>query len=190
MRTRLVHFITVALLLTVASKLAISQESPAKQAADVNAKTTQLATPAPKHYYKLNFVLRETDDGKFLNQRAFTLNISAEPAHVGGIPPEWWNVRSGTRVPVSGSKDINYLDVGVNLDVRAEEVPEGLEMQITSEISSVGTEGGIGAAPAIRQVKVRSAVQAPIGKLTVVFTADDPASKHRFELEVTPTRER
>ena len=134
-------------------------------------------------------MLRETDEGKLLNQRTFTLNISAEPPHVGGVPPEWWNVRSGTRVPISGS--INYLDVGVNLDVRAEEVPEGLQMQITSEVSSLGTENGAGtSAPAIRQVKVRSAVQAPIGKPIVVFTADDPASKHRFELEVTPMRER
>jgi hypothetical protein len=64
-------------------------------------------------------------------------------------------------------------------------------MQITSEISSLGTESGVSVtAPAIRQVKVRSAVQAPVGKPTVIFTADDPASKHRFELEVTPTRAR
>jgi hypothetical protein len=191
MRTRLVYFAAVALLLTVAPRLAISQESPAKQADDVHAKVSQLAAPVPKHYYKLSFVLRETDDGKVLNQRTFTMNIGAEPPHVGGVPPEWWNVRSGTRVPVSGSKDVNYIDVGVNLDVRAEEVAEGLQMQVTSEISSVGTESGAGAiAPAIRQVKVRAALLAPIGKTTGVFTADDPASKHRFELEVTPIREK
>ncbi len=191
MRNRMVRFSAVALLLTAASRPAIPQDSPAKQADDVHAKVSQLAAPVPKHYYKLNFVLRETDDGKVLNQRTFTVNISAEPPHVGGVPPEWWNVRSGTRVPASGSKDVNYLDVGVNLDVRAEEVAEGLQMQITSEISSVATEGGIGVtAPAIRQVKVRAAVLAPIGKTTGVFTADDPASKHRFELEVTPMRER
>ncbi len=185
MRKRLVYFATIAILLAVTPRRAVSQQEP------VSKTTAATPQPAPKHYYKLNFVLRETDEGKVLNQRAFTLNISAEPPHVGGIPPEWWNVRSGTRVPISGSKDVNYLDVGVNLDVRAEEAPEGLQMQITSEVSSLGTENGAGAsAPAIRQVKVRSAVQAPIGKPTVVFTADDPASKHRFELEVTPMRER
>jgi hypothetical protein len=186
MRTRLVYFTTIAVLLSATPRLAVSQQ-------DSSASKTAAASqqPGPKHYYKLNFVLRETDDGKVLNQRTFTVNISAEPPHVGGIPPEWWNVRSGTRVPVPGSKDITYIDVGVNLDVRAEEVAEGLQMQITSEISSVGTEGGIGVtAPAIRQVKVRAAELAPIGKTTGVFTADDPASKHRFELEVTPTREK
>ena len=185
MRNRLVYFVLIVVLLAATPRRAVSQQ-------ESGSKTTAAAQqPAPKHYYKLNFVLRETDEGKVVNQRTFTLNISAEPPHVGGVPPEWWNMRSGTRVPISGSKDVNYLDVGVNLDVRAEEVPEGLQMQITSEVSSLGTENGAGSsAPAIRQVKVRSAVQAPIGKPTVVFTADDPASKHRFELEVTPMRER
>ena len=185
MRNRLVYLALIAVLLAVTPRRAVSQQESGSKT------TAATPQPVPKHYYKLNFVLRETDEGKVLNQRTFTLNISTEPPHVGGVPPEWWNVRSGTRVPISGSKDVNYLDVGVNLDVRAEEAPEGLQMQITSEISSLGTENGAGAsAPAIRQVKVRSAVQAPIGKPTVVFTADDPASKHRFELEVTPMRER
>jgi hypothetical protein len=184
MRNQLVYFAAIAVLLAATPRLAVSPDSS-------EPRTPAVTQPkAPKHYYTLNFGLRETEEGKILNQRSFTLNISAEPPHVGGIPPEWWNVRAGTRVPASSSKDLNYIDVGVNLDVRAEEVPEGLQMQITSEISSVGADGGIGAAPAIRQVKVRAAVQTPIGKPTVVFAADDPASKHRFELEVTPTRER
>lgn len=185
MRTRLIYFATIALLLMATARPAVSQQDSAgpKPAAAVQ-------QPAPKHYYKLNFVLRETDEGKVLNQRTFTMDISAEPPRTSGVPPDWWNMRSGTRVPVPDSKkDLNYIDVGVNLDVRAEEVPDGLQMQITSEISSVGTESGAsGAAPAIRQVKVRSAALAPVGRPTMVFTADDPASKHRFELEVTPTR--
>jgi hypothetical protein len=183
MRTRLVYFAIIAVLLAAAPRLAVSQQE------STESKTAIAQQPAPKHYYKINFVLRETDEGKVLNQRIFSMEISAEAPRANGVPLEWWNMRSGTRVPVSGSKDVNYIDVGVNLDVRAEEVAEGLQMQITSEISSVGTES-VGSAPAIRQVKVRSAVLAPIGKATVVFTADDPASKHRFELEVTPARER
>ncbi len=192
MRTRLFCFTIMAVLLVAAPRLSVSQQ-------DSTASKAAAQQVVPKHYYKLHFVLRETDEGKVLNQRTFGMDISADPPHVGGIPPEWWNMRSGTRVPFSGSKDVNYIDVGVNLDVRAEEVPEGLQMQVTSEISSVASETGVGvssgdqrsggvAAPAIRQLKVRSAVLAPVGKPTVVFTADDAASKHRFELEVTPTR--
>ena len=184
MRTRLVCFAIMVVLLATAARPAVSQQESSET--KVSAAVQQ---PVQKHYYKLLFVLRETDEGKVLNQRTFGMDISAEPPRTGGVPPDWWNMRSGTRVPFSGSKDVNYIDVGVNLDVRAEEAPEGLQMQIASEISSVASETGVGvAAPAIRQVKVRSAVLAPVGKPTVVFTADDAASKHRFELEVTPTR--
>jgi hypothetical protein len=176
MRTRLVCFATLAMLLVAAARPAVSQqEAEAKSSAAVQ-------QPTPKHYYKLNFVLRETDEGKVLNQRTFSMDVLSDSR-------EWWNMRSGTRVPFSGSKDVSYIDVGVNLDVRAEEAPDGLQMQITSEISSVASETGVGvAAPAVRQLKTRSAVLAPVGKPSVVFTADDAASKHRFELEVTPTR--
>jgi len=185
MRTRLAYFAAIALLLPATSRLAVSQQdTPAPKAAPA------AQQPGPKHYYKLNFVLQETDEGKVLNQRTFGMDISAEPPRANGMLLDWWNMRSGTRVPIPDSKkDVAYIDVGVNLDVRAEEAPEGLQLQIASEISSVGTESGTGVtAPVIRQVKVKSAVLAPIGRPTVVFTADDPASKHRFELEVTPTQ--
>jgi hypothetical protein len=188
MRIRLFHIAIMAVGLAAVPRLAISQETPAKQTTDGNAKVSQLASPAPKHYYKLSFVLRERDEGKVLNQRAFTMNIAADPPQAE--KPTWWNLRSGTRVPIPDTKGgTNYVDVGVNLDVRAFEVADGLELEVTSEISSVGTESG-NTAPPIRQVKVRSAVMAAAGKPTVIFTADDPASQHRFELEVTPARER
>jgi hypothetical protein len=187
MRTRLLHFAALAVLLA-APQLAISQETPAKQVADVNAKVSPLATPAPKHYYKLSFVLRETDDGKVVNQRSFIMNIAADAPQTE--KPMWWNLRSGTRVPVADTKGgTTYVDVGVNLDMHAFDVAEGLQLEVISEISSAGT-AITNTAPPIRQVKVRSAVMAASGKPTMVFTADDPASQHRFELEVTPLRER
>jgi hypothetical protein len=178
MRTRLLHFVAFAVLLAGASRLAMSQETPARTSAD------------SRQYYKLSFVLRETDQGKVLNQRTFTMNIAADAPQTDK-PPAWWNLRSGTRVPITDSKGITtYIDVGVNLDVRAVDVAGGLQLEVTSEISSAGTETGGGGAPPIRQVKVRSAVMAVVGKATMVFMADDPASQHRFELEVTPVREK
>jgi hypothetical protein len=177
MRTRLLHFVAFAVLLAVAPRLAISQETPARTSAD------------SRQYYKLSFVLRETDQGKVLNQRTFTMNIAADAPQTDK-PPVWWNLRSGTRVPITDAKTITtYIDVGVNLDVRAVDVAGGLQLEVTSEISSAGTETA-GGAPPIRQVKVRSAVMAAVGKPTMVFMADDPASQHRFELEVTPVREK
>src|SRR5208283_3529031 len=141
MRNRLIYFATIAVLLAAAPRLGASQESPAKPA----------PLAAPKHYYKLNFVLRETDEGKVVNQRTFNMDISAEPPRAGA---DWWSMRAGTRIPVTNAKDLTFIDVGVNLDVRADEGADGLQMQITSEISSAATESTpSGGAPAIRQVK-------------------------------------
>jgi len=115
MRTRLLYSATMAVLLA-ASGLAISQETPAQQIADVE--VLQHDAPAPKHFYKLNFVLRETDEGRVINQRAFTMNIAADPPLAE--KPMWWNLRSGTRVPVADPKGgTTYVDIGVNLDGRA-----------------------------------------------------------------------
>jgi len=63
-----------------------------------------------------------------------------------------------------------------------------LQLEVTAEISSVATEAASNAAPPIRQLKVKGAVFAPLGKQTLVFTAEDPASRHQFELQVTPVR--
>jgi hypothetical protein len=185
MRPQSVLFAVLVPLIVLVGPALVAQQAPSES------KTSPSEPPLQKHFYKLTFRLRESDDAKVVNQRDFILNISAAPVHVGGVPPDWWNVRSGTRIPVAVTnkegKDFNYVDVGVNLDVRAEEAPDGLQLQVTADISSVAGEGGLGSnAPAVRQVKVRSAVVAPVGKPTLVFTADDASSRHRFELEVTP----
>ena len=100
-------------------------------------------------------------------------------------------IRYAVSIPDSKGAGISYVDVGVNLDLRAVEFGDGLQVEVTSEISSAPVDGGPGAAaPVIRQVKVRSALWAPMGKPSMVFTADDASSKHRLRLEVTPVREK
>src|SRR5215469_9244172 len=50
-------------------------------------------SPAPKHYYRLNYVLKESDEGKVINQRAYTIPTTAGD--------EWSRLRAGTRLPVT-----------------------------------------------------------------------------------------
>ena len=196
MTERVMQLVSIAVVFAGLCGFSLAQQNataPVQKAETTSNASNEAADPAsvqgPKHYYKLNFILRETDEGKVLNQRSFTMNVAADPAD--SEKPRSWNLRSGTRLPVIDNKGtaINYIDVGVNLDLKALEATNGLEMEITSEISSAGTENGT-TLPPIRQVKVRSAVLAPLGKPTLVFTADDPASTHQFVLEVTPMRDR
>lgn len=143
------------------------------------------ATPPPKHFYRLNYVLKESDEGKIINQRSFVMSASTEGT-------SWRSMRAGSRLPLAGAnpKDVNYIDIGVNIDTRVQDLGDGLAMDVTTDISSAGSESNGGAPPIIRQVKVRSEALVPIGKPTTLFSADDPASRHHFELEVTATPER
>ncbi len=184
MRNRLLYISSLAVLLAAGAMPALAQQS-------TNASETASSNqPVNWHYYKLNFVLRETDEGKLVNQRAFTLGASLSSSRRGDSDRS--SMRAGTRLPFQGEKGTEYLDLGTNLDAyRIMETPEGLEMFVTTEISSVAAEPVTKADQTpIRQVRANSSVLAPVGKATVVFTADDPVSKHRFALEVTPVRER
>jgi len=185
MRNRRFYFVNLLLLLATACTPAVSQQGTT----DVP-KASSLNNSAPKHYYKLNYVLRETDEGKLIDQRTFVITINPEES---GDTPRWWSMRAGTRVPLSteGGGKYSYADAGVNLDSRGYEVGDALQLEVSADVSSLATENQSSPGlPLIRQVKVRSAVLAPFGKQATVFTADDPGSTHRVELDVTPVRER
>ena len=134
----------------------------------------------PRHFYKLTYVLKEFDEGKVINQRDFLLTVSTGERYSS-------RMRAGSRLPVRDNEGkTNYMDVGVNLDTRLEDVPEGLALEVNAEISSVGNDtSASGAAPVIRQVRTNALAVVPVNKPTRLFTIDDPSSRHRFELEVT-----
>lgn len=133
----------------------------------------------PRHFYRLTYVLKESDEGKAISQRTFVVTGSTGDRYAS-------RMRAGSRFPVRDQDKTNYIDVGVNIDNRLEDVPEGLAMEVTTEISSAGTEPvASGGAPVIRQVKTNAEAVVQPNKPTILFTIDDPASHHRFEMEVT-----
>ncbi len=180
MRVQRYVFMLAALVIIAAQPL-LSQVTDNKSEAGAKSSWQQ-----PKHHYKLNFVLKETDGGNVINQRSFTLGIGASAVR----DSDRASLRAGTRIPLPGEKGIDYVDMGMDIDVyNAVEGPEGLQMHVDTEISSPATEPAPSTgATAIRQIRARSAVLARVSKSTLVFSADDPASKHRFELDVTPTQ--
>lgn len=182
MRIRLLPLVLAGAVLATAPMYSVCQQSETNP----NNVVTTLAQ-APKRYYKLDFVLKESNEGKLINQRTFNMSVSTDSAN--GHERSWWNMRAGTRLPVRDPNGTNFVDVGVNFDVAARDADNGLQLDITTDISSVATEEAAGPPP-IRQVKVKAAVFSPVGKPTTVFTAEDPVSRHQFELEVTPTREK
>ncbi len=142
-------------------------------------------TGADVRYYHLDFVLKELDEsGHVVNSRSYHTGISTDG--------KFSSVRTGTKIPVrTNDKDVQYLDVGVNIDCGfARETPQGLALQITAEISSLPNPvgGGETATPLVRQNKWQSMTLLPIGKPTVVFSSDNLENKGRMQVEVTATR--
>jgi hypothetical protein len=161
----------IALAVLVAISTAVAQEAPAP-------------ADTPKHCYELNYVLRELDGTKLINQRDFMLTTFAESSRAA----DWTKLRIGNRIPVRGEKDkdVNYIDVGVNIDNHLRELANALFLEVRADISSVATDSaGSANAPTLRQVRGNVAATISPGKPSVVFSADDPTSQHRFELQVT-----
>lgn len=167
--------------LTLIAAVVLCASAAAQQSAPPAAATTN-AGSAPRHYYRLNYVLRELDGGKVLNQRSFTNTAVSDG--------QMWKLRSGSRLPVARNNDINYIDVGVNIDNRLQESDDGLAIEVNADISSAAESATAGAPPILRQARANCEAVVPIGKPSLLFSMDDPASKHRFELEVTAQREK
>jgi hypothetical protein len=135
--------------------------------------------PAPRHFYKLTYVLKEFDEGKVVNQRDFVLTCSTGDRYAS-------RMRAGSRIPVGLPDKFSYIDLGINLDSHLEDEPDGLVLEVTAEISSPASEQSASSvSPAIRQMRTNALALVPLNKPTMLFTVDDPASRHRFQLEVT-----
>ncbi len=133
----------------------------------------------PRHFYKLTYVLKEFDEAKIVNQRDFVLACSTGDRNTS-------RMRAGSRIPVGMPDKFSYVDLGINLDSHLEDEPDGLALEVTADISSPATEPSPSSvSPSIRQVRTNALAIVPLNKPTMLFTVDDPASRHRFELEVT-----
>ncbi len=139
----------------------------------------------PTHFYRLEFVVKELDQGKLLNQRSYTMGIAASGATERR---DWWSLRAGTKVAARNQ----YVDVGFNVDVRGDEVGNGtLQLRIKADLSSIPPDVPSGdAMPPIRQMRIEEAVLIPLNHPTAVFAGEDPASRHQFQLEVTAVPQR
>jgi hypothetical protein len=137
------------------------------------------AADGPK-FYRFDFVVKEVEAGKVVNARNYSTMLGSNP------PPA--SIRSGTRLPYSSGGSTQYIDLGVNIDIRElKETPQGeLSVYITADISTAAQDNP-GSLPLIRQNKWTGIVLVPIKKAATLFSSDDLASKRQLQLEVTAT---
>jgi len=179
-------------LLTLASQGAAAQGDKKTGNPESAASNGSAAVKKPLNVYRLDFALSEFVDGKKVNTRTYSVTARED---------EMNKLRSGTRYPIAtetvekNTTQFQYLDVGVSIDCRV--VERGGYLELNAVVDSSVIEGAdvhgvpnptIDQSPVIGQMKsdIRSLIRP--GTPTMVSSMEDPASKRRFQLEVTATK--
>jgi hypothetical protein len=141
----------------------------------------------PVSAYRLEFSINELDDGKKINARHYSVNLTDDDSSK--------ELKIGTRVPVEAEPGkFQYVDVGTSILCRMIARPNtlnSLSLQVKAEISSFalpdqGTRGGEQAL--IRQMTISGGTLVVSDKPVIIGSVDDPNSKRQYQLEVTTTK--
>lgn len=149
-----------------------------------NAKPTADDTQKPATAFRIDFALDESEGGKTVNTRHYSMNL------VPGFATSN-EIKIGTRVPVEGKEgNMQYIDVGTNIWSRMVERGDSLQLEVRADISNFANpeQENRASMPLLRQLHISASTVATIGKPTVVGIVDDPNSKRQFELSVTVTK--
>jgi hypothetical protein len=190
-RTLLVPALLFMIAVFGCTRKASAQEEPKESGASRTAKAEDSVDA-----YRLDVSFNELEDGKKLNTRHYSIDLT------GGRPND---IKIGTRVPVvtancnpssasspsgGASEQYQYLDLGTHLS--AQLISHGAELHVSGDISSLDTSAGSQTSarlgPVIRQIKIEGSTALVLGKPILIGSADDPNSKRQFQLEVTVTK--
>ena len=140
------------------------------------------AEQKPVVAYRIEFNIREMENGKRLNSRNYMMMAEDR---------EWAKIRVGNKVPIQTvGQSFQYHDVGMNIDCRPYEREDGVLLLIQVEFSSVvpQTQGGSTPNPVFRTERSEVQSVVSLGKPTLVASIDDVEADRRFEIEVTATK--
>lgn len=131
----------------------------------------------------LEFSINELEDGKKLNVRHYTMNLT------GGNTKE---LKIGTRGPIeTESGKFQYIDVGTNIRAHIYGKEDALVLDVSVEVSNFAnpeqSTRGAGQ-PLLRQMVISGTPLIIFDKPTIVGSVDDPNSKREYQLEVTATK--
>ena len=133
--------------------------------------------------YRLEIVVNELEDGKTVNARSYSVLVEER---------DWSRLRIGSRIPIQQPSGVVYMDIGMNLDCRLHNDESGVSLELTLEMNTFAIpEQGAAAnpgTPPLRNFRTQTTSALVLGKPTVVTSADDMASKRRFQVEVTATK--
>ena len=148
--------------------------------------TNSVPSPAGLKTYRLTYALTETDGGKRVGTQHFAMIVVSGRKTV---------LKQGNRVPlVTGSvstsggpqTQVQYLDIGLNIDASIEESADGVKLNTSVEQSSIAEEkSGLGTQdPIVRQAKLEGTSILTAGKPLILGSMDIPSTARRLDIEV------
>ncbi len=172
----------IALVFTSGMGRAWAQESGSSESGS-STKAVEKEAPKPVEVFRLDFSISELEDGKKINTRQYSMNLSRSQ------PQE---IRIGTKVPVETKQgEFQYLDIGTNISGRLQGHNDQLELFAHARMSSFAIPEqaqGQDAHSLIRQLEIGGSTLVVLGKPVLIGSADDPNSKRQFQFEVTMTK--
>jgi hypothetical protein len=175
----------MALVLTCGGVGVLAQTEANKEKANESTPET-----APKTY-RLTYTITHSEGTKQLGVQHFSMTIIAKRRSA--------NVRLGSRIPVAtgpnpsqsgasaqGQSQIQYVDVGLNIDAGVQEYPIGVEVFSKVEQSSLADEpSGLGSSdPVIRQGTLQTTALLTLGKPVMLGSLDVPGSTRHMDIEL------
>jgi len=166
----------LVLLCSVGTRVVAAQQSPSPKASSSDASSP---VSAGTHAYRIDFTLSEMADGKEINSRQYLMNVDSGDRQ---------QLHIGTSVPISVKADEKtYLDVGTTIMARLAERNGDLLADVQCEISDFVVEPVSGSTqpPLMRKFNIGASTIVNVGKPMLIGVADDPNSKHQFQLKMT-----
>lgn len=86
----------------------------------------------PVQPYRLDFSVNEMENGKKINSRHYSIDLTAGSSN---------QIKIGTRVPVAtGGSGWQYMDVGTNIWANLRESADDLQLEVRSDVSNLDME--------------------------------------------------
>jgi hypothetical protein len=186
---RLLAFLGIVVALGCVSHYAIAQEDKRDEKLQQPSRDESAGLRKAVNAYRLDFVLSELVDGKKVNTRSYS--VVAREGKMNKL-------RSGARYPLATGTQLNntqfqYIDIGVNIDCEIDAQDGTLELNATIDSSSVswpdaGSAHSAPGQPVISQMRSEIRTFIRPGVPTMVSSMEDPASKRRFQVDVTAAK--
>lgn len=142
--------------------------------------------------YRLDFSFYELEDGKRINMRHYTLDLTAGSGN---------DIKIGTRVPVATKEHgldeglkFQYIDVGTRIWANLAVLGGGgdLRLDVRSDVSNLDLAADHDrtpfSPPIVRQIQINGSTLLVTGKPILIGSMDDPNSNRQFQLEVIATK--